>query len=133
MKFLTVLIITFTLTTNVFADDSTKYECPAIYADPLGYVGCQVVGTTLLPFVLITAVGASVVGTSATTAGATRHKAALLSEAAPYAANYLISPESEENNPVLMAAFQVVADDPNAEVVPSPELAQRILDAVKAE
>lgn len=110
-------------------DQIKKMECPAFNEDPLGYVGCQIVGTVLVPSVTITGFVATTEGTSEALA----RKEALLNEAAPYAANYLIAPESEENNPVLQAAFQIVADDPNTHVVGSPELAQRILDSVKVE
>jgi hypothetical protein len=110
-------------------DKIGEIQCVEFHKDPLGYIGCQLGGTTLLPSVTITGFVATTVGTSEALA----HKEALLNEAAPYAAEYLISPESQENNPVLHAAFQLVADEPNTHVDGSPELAQRILDAVKAE
>jgi hypothetical protein len=113
-------------------EEIKKIECPGFSSDPLGYVGCQLFGTTLVPFVTITGFVATTEGTSVTSAGVAR-KEALLNEAAPFAANYLISPESEEGNPVLQAAFQIVADEPNALVVGSPELAQKILDSVKTQ
>jgi hypothetical protein len=128
MKTKYLVLLTLFLSTVSIAGDSEDFQCPTFNRDPLGYLTCQVVGTTLIPFALTTSVAVSVAGSSGTSAAAAR-KEALLKEAVPFAANYLISPESEEGNPVLQAAFQIVADDPNALVVASPELAQRILDS----
>lgn len=130
MKFTKIVMFVMVLGLNTSSFAGDKAECPPIYADPFGYFACQVVGTTLSPFVLSTLAVVSSAGTTGTAINV--HKEALLNEAAPYAANYLIAPESELSNPVFRAAIQVVAGLPNAEVQPTPELAQMILDSVAA-